>query len=73
MSADAKAWKDGEGDWCQWHGIHDGDCLDPASHENGIELTALLASLERCLGGKPMRWETRVYPDGQVGLRGFTW
>ncbi len=69
MSADAKAWKDGDA----WAGLHDGPCLlSEAQHRQGdYYLTDLLHDLEACLG-RELRWEFRTYPaDGTVGLVGY--
>lgn len=66
MSADAKAWTDGDG-WL-WRGIND---LCDEQHE-AVGLSELLRELEQCENkGRPMRWEMRQYPGGTFGLRGF--
>lgn len=75
MSADAKAWTDENG---AWHVLHDGPCV-PASphggtfHDNATPhgLAGNLNGVETCMGG-PLRWEFRTYPDGTVGLVGWT-
>lgn len=72
MSADAKVWNDGEG-WCSWRGLHDGDCKEDATpHDRGGNLSYVIAQIERCMGSD-IRWEFRQYPDGQIGLVGWTW
>lgn len=72
MSADAKAWNDGSG-WCGWRGLHDGDCKAGAiPHDQGGNLSFLVEQIERCMGND-LRWEFRQYPDGQIGLVGWTW
>lgn len=67
LSADAKAWLD-KGWWC---GLHDGDCKTPDLHKRGdYSLSQLLADIEACTGSQ-LRWEIRIYRDGQTGLVGY--
>jgi hypothetical protein len=71
MSADAKVWQDEAG---HWRAVHDGDCAAPATHVGiSYELVAVLQSVEQCMAHDRMRWEFRTYPDGQIGLSGYTW
>ena len=69
MSADAKAWSDGDG-W-SWRGSHDGTCRGGAhAHHCGDDLRTLLEELEYCQA-QSLRWEICVYPDGRTGLLGY--
>lgn len=79
MSADAKIWTDDEG---AWHGIHDGKCLmgdGNVAHKGmhtAYDLRHLIVGIERCMcvnGGRDcsMRWEFGLYPNDEIGLRGF--
>lgn len=70
MSADAKVWPEDD-DGRFWGGIHDGECSDPLKHQ-ACALLEQLESIDRCFGQAVRRWETRLYPDGKIGLRGFT-
>lgn len=66
MSADAKIWKDG----ALWHGINDMNLGDDPIHD--YSLSHLIAAIEeRENEGREMRWEIKVYPDGQAGLAGY--
>jgi len=67
MSADAKVWIDGDG-WT-WKANHDGTCISP-NHLVGDTLRDVLTAVEYCMG-HALRWEFRIYPDGQVGLVGY--
>lgn len=72
MSVDAKVWKDKDDP--HWRGGHDGPCHDgkdrTAEHRQGdYYLSDLLKDIEACSG--KLRWEFRIYPDGQVGLVGY--
>jgi hypothetical protein len=71
MSADAKVWYDESG-W-SWRGLHDGECRPSAlEHRQQLSLSELVMGIEQCMGGRPMRWEIRQYPDGRSGLVGYT-
>ena len=68
MSADAKAWPvDDEG--YLWAGICDAR-LDEQTLD-GYGLTEVLRILESQMGRR-LRWTPHLYPDGRIGLRGFT-
>ncbi len=69
MSADAKLWTNEAGEWC---GLHGGQCLNDhhADHYSPWDLRDALADIEACMGHR-LRWEFRVYPDGQAGLVGY--
>jgi hypothetical protein len=65
MSADAKVWHDDTG----WHGID--DHCDGRHDGIDYDLVTVLTDIERCMDSRGMRWEFRVYPDGQAGLVGY--
>lgn len=70
MSCDAKVWSEDPEGWF-WNGIHDGACHFSGHRE--MLLPELLRSIETCMGpAAPMRWLPRTYPNGKVGLIGYT-
>jgi hypothetical protein len=68
MSADAKAWYDASGNL--WLETHDGPCCAPVPHDQGGQLSDVLAGVEKCMGST-LRWEIRLYIDDLTGLVGW--
>ena len=66
MSADAKAWTEGDG-WT-WKGI-----TDACDHQHEtVGLVDLLRELEACENkGRPMRWVPFLYSNGELGIKGY--
>ena len=74
MSSDARVWREGgERDWYTWMGSHDGECRATIPHDQGDNLAMLLTDIERCMGGRPLRWLFNQGRDGTIWLKGYSW
>lgn len=70
MSADAKVWyDDARQEWC---GLSDWEDAVPSVRSRDlIDVLQHLDAARRRVTPYRITWHPRVYPDGQVGLRGF--
>lgn len=73
MSADAKIWQGDNGLWCALHdGPHTNPHMNDSEHAEGsYYLAEKIIEVEECYG-KSFRWDFRLYPDGKLGLCGYT-